>query len=109
MALVLPPPALDKCLSGVYRTYATNAKFVSAATLPHLNFMSSCVVEMCGLDLGAAYQVAFGAIKQLAVLLRNAMSNKSKEAFKEVYCWQVRDGNEWLEGEGRRRIRVVEC
>jgi hypothetical protein len=36
-----------------------------------------------------AYQVAFEAIKQLAVLLRNALQQKTKDSFKEVYCWQV--------------------
>lgn len=89
MALTLPPPALDTCLKGVYRTYASNAKFVSPATLPHLSFMSACMVEMTGLDLAASYQLAFSAIRDLAVLLRNALSMKTADAYKEVYCWQV--------------------
>ena len=37
-------------------------------------------------------QVAFDAIKQLAVLLRNALQQKTKDAFKDVYCWQVSAG-----------------
>eukprot|EP00877_Chromochloris_zofingiensis_P001779 jgi/Chrzof1/11601/Cz06g01210.t1 len=89
MALTLPPPALDTCLKGVYRTYASNAKFVSPATLPHLSFMSACMVEMTGLDLAASYQLAFSAIRDLAVLLRNALSMKTADAYKEVYCWQT--------------------
>eukprot|EP00959_Pyramimonas_sp_CCMP1952_P073242 1531031-Pyramimonas_sp.AAC.1 len=52
--------------------------------------MADCVVEMFGLDLAASYSHAFVAIRQLAVLLRQALQTKEKEAFRAVYCWQVR-------------------
>jgi len=35
-------------------------------------------------------QVGFIAIRELAVLLRNALAAKTQDAHKEVYCWQVR-------------------
>lgn len=89
MALALPPPAIDACLKGVYRAFSANAKFVNAASAPHINFMASCIVEMYGLDAGAAYQHAFGFIRQLAVLLRQALTSKEKESYREVYCWQT--------------------
>ena len=76
-------------LQGVYRSFVSNAKFVNAATTPHIAFMASCVVEVFGLDMGAAYEHAFTYIKQLAVLLRAALSMKTKDAFREVYCWQT--------------------
>lgn len=53
----------------------------------------------------ASYQLAFGAVRQLGVLLRNALTMKSADAFKEVYCWQVgRLGLE--EGEDSRVDRL---
>ena len=73
----------------MYRSFVSNAKFVNAATTPHIAFMASCVVEVFGLDMGAAYEHAFTYIKQLAVLLRAALSMKTKDAFREVYCWQT--------------------
>ena len=89
MALKLPPPSLDSCLKSVYRAFSANAKFVNAASVPHINFMASCVVEMYGLDLTASYQHAFGFIRQLALLVRQALTSKSKESYREVYCWQT--------------------
>ena len=89
MALKLPSPSLDACLKGVYRAYSSNAKFVNAASVPHINFMAACVVELYGLDPAASYQHAFGFIRQLALLLRQALTSKSKEAYREVYCWQT--------------------
>ncbi|KIY92006.1 hypothetical protein MNEG_15957, partial [Monoraphidium neglectum] len=50
IALSCPPPALDSCLRGTYRAFAQNAKFVTAASLPHIHFMGAAVVEMTRLD-----------------------------------------------------------
>jgi len=73
----------------VYRSFVQNAKFVNAASVPHIHFMASCVVEMFGLDMAASYQQAFTGIRQLAVLLRGALAMRTKDAFREVYCWQT--------------------
>ncbi|GAB4817038.1 hypothetical protein N2152v2_004084 [Parachlorella kessleri] len=89
MAFTLPQPALDNCLKGVYRAFSANAKFVNAASVPHINFMAACVVEMYGVDAAASYQHAFGFIRQLAVLLRGALTAKTKDAYREVYSWQT--------------------
>lgn len=59
------------------------------ATLHHL--LTPCL-QLSPLPPQAAvsYQHAFSFIRQLAVLLRSALTSKSKEAYREVYCWQVR-------------------
>jgi nucleolar complex protein 2 len=82
-------PLLSISLSGVYRTYAANAKFMTAAGAPAISFMADCVVEMFGLDLTVSYQHMFVALRQLAVLLRSALTTKEKDAFRAVYCWQA--------------------
>jgi len=88
MAVGLPPPALERVAKGVYRTFASNAKFLNAESVEHIVFMSTCVVEIFGLDQQQSYPLAFTYIRQLASLLRGALTAKSKEAFRNVYCWQ---------------------
>ena len=89
MAAVLPPPTLEKAAKGVYRQFAANAKFINATSVEHVLFMNTCVSEIYGLDQQQSYPLAFTYIRQLAsLLLRGALTNKSKEAFRAVYCWQ---------------------
>ncbi len=65
------------------------ARFVSAGSAPHIAFMGACVIELHGLDPAAAYEHAFLAVRGLAGVLRGALSNKTKDAFRSVYCWQT--------------------
>lgn len=87
-AAVLPPPTLERAAKGVYRQFAANAKFINASSIEHVHFMTTCVSEIYGLDQNQSYPLAFTYIRQLASLLRGALTNKSKEAFRAVYCWQ---------------------
>ena len=49
--------------------------------------MAACVVEMHSLDMGAAYEHAFSAVRQLAQLLRAGLAQRSQQALQEVYSW----------------------
>ncbi|GLI62328.1 hypothetical protein VaNZ11_004935, partial [Volvox africanus] len=89
MAVSLPQPALDSCLKGVYRTFISNSKFVSAASAPHIAFMATCLVDLWGIDMEASYQHAFIAVRQLAQLMRTALTSKTTDSYKAVYCWQT--------------------
>ena len=88
IAATCPGPALEREVKGVYRAYASNAKFMNANSAENIAFMSACVVEMFGIDQNQSYGLAFAYIRQLATLLRNALAQKTKDAFKSVYCWQ---------------------
>ena len=77
------------CLQGVYRAFIRNAKFMTQSSALDVAFVGSCVVEIFGQDLARAYEHAFTYIKQLATLLRGAMSSQSMDAYREIYCWQT--------------------
>jgi hypothetical protein len=57
--------------------------------LPPFERPLPCLLCLLCLAAGASYQHAFGFIRQLAVLLRSALTAKTKDAYREVYCWQA--------------------
>ena len=88
MALELPYPFIDHILKGIYLTYVRNCKFVNRTTIPLVNFLCNCVVEIYGLDFVSSYQHAFVYIRELASHLRNSFTSKKKEMRKNVYNFQ---------------------
>ncbi|ERN11821.1 nucleolar complex protein 2 homolog isoform X2 [Amborella trichopoda] len=79
---------MEPCLKGIYKAYVLNCRFVNATRLPHIHFLGNCVIELYGLDTSSAYQHAFMFIRQLAMILRDALTVKTKEAFRKVYEWK---------------------
>eukprot|EP01025_Chloroclados_australasicus_P056196 TRINITY_DN6911_c0_g1_i1.p1 TRINITY_DN6911_c0_g1~~TRINITY_DN6911_c0_g1_i1.p1 ORF type:complete len:742 (-),score=101.51 TRINITY_DN6911_c0_g1_i1:287-2512(-) len=88
MSLKLDSPMLDKCMKGAYAAYSSNCGQFNVGSMQQIRFMGSCVVELFGLDMSVSYQYSFEYIKQLAILLRRAQTMKSKEGYREVYCWK---------------------
>ncbi|KAI3990328.1 hypothetical protein MKX01_037667 [Papaver californicum] len=88
LCIRLGSDCLDECFKGMYKAYVMNCQFVSGAKLQHIQFLGNCVVELHGVDLSTAYQHAFVFIRQLAMILRDALSTKTKEAFRRVYEWK---------------------
>ncbi|KAI0077656.1 Noc2-domain-containing protein [Panus rudis PR-1116 ss-1] len=79
---------MNLVLKNTYLTLVRSCKNTSAHTLPSINLMKNSASEIYTLDHAAAYQHAFGYIRQLAVHLRTSMRAKTKEAYKQVYNWQ---------------------
>lgn len=65
-----------------YLTYVRNAKFGTGMQRGAVNFMANGIVELFMLDGVGAYQLAFVYIRQLAVHLRQALTQKNAEAHK---------------------------
>ncbi|KAI0270647.1 Noc2-domain-containing protein [Gloeopeniophorella convolvens] len=79
---------LDLVLKNTYQTLVQSSKTTSAHSLPSITFMKNSASEVFCLNHQAAYQHAFGYIRQLAIHLRNSMKMKTKESYKQVYNWQ---------------------
>lgn len=79
---------IDECFKGIYKAYVLNCQFVNATKLPFIQFLGNCVVELYKVDLSAAYQHAFVFIRQLAMILKEALTMKTKESFRKVYEWK---------------------
>nr|WDD38977.1 nucleolar complex protein 2-like protein [Fagopyrum tataricum] len=79
---------LDECFKGMYKAYVLNCHFVNATKLQHVYFLANCVTELFGVDLPTAYLHGFTFIRQLAMILRDALNTKTKDAFRKVYEWK---------------------
>eukprot|EP00939_MAST-03C_sp_MAST-3C-sp1_P001532 g1532.t1 len=90
LVLLAPPKSLivDTCLKGIYLTHVRNSKFINESTLPIVTMRRNCVVELFLLDPSASYQQIFVYIRQLAITLRLALCNPSKDSARTVYNWQ---------------------
>ncbi|CAN0483367.1 unnamed protein product, partial [Laminaria digitata] len=91
MAAALPFPFVEGCMKRLYLTFAKKAKSppASQAGKVSLRVMEGCVVELYSLDVASAYQNAFLYIRQLSLLLRRAMQQKSKDSAQAVRRWQA--------------------
>lgn len=78
----------DFILKSMYSSYVSNCKFISANSLPAVNMMRRSLAEMFAMNQEKAYNYAFVYIRQLAILLRNAITIKKKESYESVYNWQ---------------------
>ncbi|KAF4356070.1 hypothetical protein G4B88_015350, partial [Cannabis sativa] len=88
LCIRLGSDCLDECFKGIYKAYVLNCQFVNAAKLQHIQFLQNCIIELFGVDLPTAYQHAFIFIRQLAMVLREALNTRTKEAFRKVYEWK---------------------
>jgi nucleolar complex protein 2 len=97
MALELPYPFIDHILKGVYLTYVRNSKFINRTTIPLVNFLCNCVVEIYGIDFVSSYQHAFVYIRELASHLRNSLTSQKKSVRKNIYNFQyINSVNAWV-------------
>ncbi|KAI5478398.1 hypothetical protein MNV49_005147 [Pseudohyphozyma bogoriensis] len=82
----------ESVIKGVYSTVLASARQTSLYTLPSLTLMKNAASELFLLPGKAegelAYQLTFGYIRALAILLRKGVKEGSKDAFKAVYNWQ---------------------
>ncbi|GAB6019958.1 Nucleolar complex protein 2 [Chamberlinius hualienensis] len=79
---------LEYVIKTMYMSYVRNVKFTSPSTWPLIHLMQVCLVELFKLNERLAYKFSFEYIRQLALLLRNAIQVKKKDAIHSVYNWQ---------------------
>jgi nucleolar complex protein 2 len=80
----------EGCLKALYAGFVKASRQTSAHTIQGINMMKNSAAEVFGLQGmdKVGYQTGFGYIRQLAVHLRNRITNNSKESYKTVYNWQ---------------------
>jgi len=80
----------EVCVKALYASFVKASRQTSAHTIAGINLMKNSaaeVVGLAGMDR-VGYQAGFGYIRQLAIHLRNSITNNSKESYKTIYNWQ---------------------
>ena len=81
---------LDDAYKGLYRTFQSCARFANNKNMKSILFMQDCVVEVYGImSEEVMYKHVFNFVKEIALLLRNALLVKTKEAYSKMYSLQV--------------------
>ncbi|KAL2557161.1 Nucleolar complex protein 2-like protein [Forsythia ovata] len=90
LCIRLGSDCLDDSIRGMYKGYVLNCQLVNATKLQHIQFLGNCFIELLRVDLPSSYQHAFTYIRQLAMILKEALSEstKKKEIFRKVYQWK---------------------
>lgn len=70
---------LDECIRGMYKSYVLNCHNVNPAKLQHIQFLRNCFIELLRVDISSAYQHVFAYIRQLAMILKEALSGSTKK------------------------------
>ncbi|GAA5921044.1 hypothetical protein JCM3775_004066 [Rhodotorula graminis] len=82
----------ESVLKGAYAALLGSSRQTSMYTLGAITLMKNSASELFLLpgkqEGDLAFQLAFGYIRSLAILLRKGVKDASKEAFKSVYNWQ---------------------
>ncbi|KAK6340311.1 Nucleolar Complex 2 protein [Orbilia blumenaviensis] len=78
----------EACLKAAYNGLLKGCRGTTTHTLPSINLMKNGGIDLFGVDEELSYMLGFGYIRQLAVHLRNSITNNSKESYKQVYNWQ---------------------
>ncbi|EIW66183.1 hypothetical protein TREMEDRAFT_35338 [Tremella mesenterica DSM 1558] len=85
----------DLCLKNTYRSLLPPLRNTTPHTLPSINLMKNTAASLYQISPAQSYTHAFGAIRMLAVHLRNVVrastsgkAGENQEAFRSVYNWQ---------------------
>ncbi|KAF3189772.1 Nucleolar Complex 2 protein [Orbilia oligospora] len=78
----------EACLKAAYNGLLKGCRGTTTHTLPSINLMKNGGIDLFGVDEDLSYMLGFSYIRQLAVHLRNSITNNSKESYKQVYNWQ---------------------
>jgi len=88
LAVIGDPGLKEAVLKTVYQGLVKGSRNTTIHTIQGINLMKNSAAELWGIDSGVGYTTGFTFIRQLAIHLRNSITNNQKESYKTVYNWQ---------------------
>ncbi|EPZ35396.1 Nucleolar complex protein 2 domain-containing protein [Rozella allomycis CSF55] len=81
-------PLFEAILKLAYVEFTIRVKFYNIHQADQITFVLNGLKELMLINEAKSYPLAFTCIRQLAITLRNALVESSKENQKAVVCWQ---------------------
>lgn len=78
----------EAVLKQTYQGLIKGARNTTVHNIQGINLMKNTASELWGLDPSIGYTTGFAFIRQLAIHLRQSITNKTKDSYKTVYNWQ---------------------
>jgi nucleolar complex protein 2 len=87
--VVIGDPGLREAVfKTAYQGLIKGCRNTTVHTIQGINLMKNSAAELWGIDPAVGYTTGFTFIRQLAIHLRQSITNNSKESYKTVYNWQ---------------------
>lgn len=89
-----PKSTLEIILKATYSSFLKNCRKTNVHTMDLINFSKNSACELFGIDEQLSYRIGFEYIRQLAIHLRNSITNTTngsatqKDAYMAIYNWQ---------------------
>lgn len=78
----------EAVLKTTYHGLVRSSRNTNIHTITGINLMKNSAAELWGLDPTIGYTTGFTYIRQLAVHLRNSITQPTKDSYKAIYNWQ---------------------
>lgn len=88
LTVISDPGLREAVLKTVYQGMIKGCRLTTIHTIQGINLMKNSAAELWGIDQVVGYTTGFTFIRQLAIHLRNSISNNQQESYKTVYNWQ---------------------
>jgi nucleolar complex protein 2 len=88
LAVIGDPGLREAILKTTYQGLIKGCRNTTVNTIQGINLMKNSAAELWGIDSAVGYTTGFALIRQLAIHLRQSITNNSKESYKTVYNWQ---------------------
>ncbi|RDW87774.1 Noc2-domain-containing protein [Coleophoma crateriformis] len=88
LTVIGDPGIREAVLKTVYQGLIKGSRNTTIHTIQGINLMKNSAAELWGIDESVGYTTGFTFIRQLAIHLRNSITNNQKESYKTVYNWQ---------------------
>ncbi|CAM8963629.1 unnamed protein product [Rhodiola kirilowii] len=88
VSIVFNADYFDVCVVKTYKAYVARSGVLDPASLNHIQFLKDSVLELCSLDLQKSSSKALLSVRLLAMMLKQGLCEKKKEAVEKICTWE---------------------